>query len=422
MTWCNERRKHRFPAAAEALDRQRSHNCLLTNQRLQGTDHSTLYAFGPSRHLAGSDPSGDPPDVVVLPGFIGRNKAVAASLVAALRFAPRPNGPMPRHLRSCLSKVKSYLSGLVADLFNDLNVEKLRIARPSKELFLCGGIISSDSKSRPQSVRDYIYRLNHRISSLNAKLILAEAANRIYRDTHYHDLISFEEDIAKLVALIVVVAESPGSLAELGAFASISNIRDKLVLLVRQKHAEDESFIRYGPIERLRNGGSGLVGFFPWNVNSVGLPVVKTLSPHKAEIIRFINDHLAKTPATELISNIGDTKYFFIIYWIVYVAFAISQSDIHEITEALGLQITANKIRDILFCLELVGWIARELYAGTDYFYSLYNKDPFDYSFKSGVRVTDSARRKAEISEESRKAKRIPKHVGLVVASKRAPT
>jgi hypothetical protein len=140
---------------------------------------------------------------VVLPAFIGRNKAVAASLVAALRFAPRPNGPMPRHLRSCLLKVKSNLSGLVADLFNDQNLEKLRIARPSKELFLCGGPISADSKSRPQSVRDYIYRLTQRRNPLNAKIILAEAANKIYRDTHYLDLISFEEDIAKLVALIV---------------------------------------------------------------------------------------------------------------------------------------------------------------------------------------------------------------------------
>ena len=97
---------------------------------------------------------------------------------------------------------------------------------------------------------------------LGAKIILAEVANRIYRDTSYHDLISFEEDIAKLVALIVVIAESPGSLAELGAFASISNIRSKLRVIVRQKHADEESFIRFGPIQRVRRDDEGFVDSF----------------------------------------------------------------------------------------------------------------------------------------------------------------
>lgn len=232
-------------------------------------------------------------------------------------------------------------------------------------------------------------------------------------------MISFEEDIAKLVALIVVIAESPGSLAELGAFASISNIRSKLRVIVRQKHADEESFIRFGPIQRVRRDDEGFVGFFPWRINSRNLPIIRSLSPHRTQIIQFIKDHLAKAPATKSLAKIGNSKKFFVVYWIIYVAFAVSPGQIHEITESLQLNINVGEVRNILFCLELVGWVLHESYSGKDYFFSLYDRDPFDYSFNAGVRVTDSVRRKAEISKRISEESPIPKHVRSVVASKR---
>lgn len=154
---------------------------------------------------------------------------------------------MPRHLRSCLSKVKRDLSGSIVDFYRDLNLDKVRFVRPSKEIFLCGGLISPTNTINSKSVRDYIYRLLQRDNPLGAKLILAEKANDLYRSTTHGDLITFEEQIAKLVTLIVIITESPGSLAELGAFASIPDVSDKLILIVRHHYEKDESFIRLWP-------------------------------------------------------------------------------------------------------------------------------------------------------------------------------
>ena len=199
---------------------------------------------------------------------------------------------MPLQLCSCLSEVKSCLIKSIAEFYNDLNLERLTVIRPSKEIFLCGGVISTEQKAKRKSVRDYIYKILQRSNRLGANIILAEAANEIYRVADYRDLISFEEDVAKLVSLIVLIAESPGSLAELGAFASIDYIRRKLRVIVKQQHADEISFIRSDPIERLRRDNDTFVGFFPWRTNASGLPVVRSLSPHRAQIIGFIKDHI----------------------------------------------------------------------------------------------------------------------------------
>jgi hypothetical protein len=326
---------------------------------------------------------------------------------------------MPRHLPSCLLKVKSDLSGSIVDFYKDLNLNKVRFLRPSKEIFLCGGLISPTDTPNPKSVRDYIYRLLQQDNPLGAKLILAEKANHLYRSTTYGDLITFEEHIAKLVALIVVITESPSGLAELGAFASIPDVSEKLILIVRHHHADDESFIRYGPIDRIDKKGDGLVGFFPWTVNEEQAPVIETLNLYKDDIISFIKENLTKVPASKSFSNLGnEEKKLFTIYWIIFIAYAIPQGQIHEITQAIGLDITQVEIRNILFSLQLVGWVSHERYS-KEYYYTVYDKDPFDYSFNSGVTTVNSLWRKIEIAKESREKGLVPKFIRAIVASKR---
>ncbi|WP_204275442.1 retron St85 family effector protein, partial [Enterobacter hormaechei] len=83
-------------------------------------------------------------------------------------------------------------------------------------------------------------------------IVLAEEANQIYRDTEYSDLITFEEDIARIAAVVLVIAESAGSLAELGAFTANDTIRQALRVVIPDHHETAESFVRYGPIERLK--------------------------------------------------------------------------------------------------------------------------------------------------------------------------
>jgi hypothetical protein len=84
----------------------------------------------------------------------------------------------------------------LAEWFNDLNLELLRVTRPSKFLFLCGGARETRPKARAANLRDYLLRV--RPIRTQHTIILAEEATQLYRDTAYDDLITFEEDIARL--------------------------------------------------------------------------------------------------------------------------------------------------------------------------------------------------------------------------------
>lgn len=98
-------------------------------------------------------------------------------------------------------------------LYRDLSVVGLRVRRPSRFIFFCGG-----STAVPGSLRHYLLDERGIRSRLKASVILAEEANQLYRDSDYSDLISFEEDIAQVSALVLLIAESAGSLAGIGCF------------------------------------------------------------------------------------------------------------------------------------------------------------------------------------------------------------
>lgn len=161
------------------------------------------------------------------------------------------------------------------------------------------------------------------------------------------------------------------------------------------------------------------MGFFPWVLNEEQLPVIETLDPYKDDIISFMKENLTKTPAAKLFSKLGEEeKKIFTIYWIIFVAYAIPQGQLYEITQAIGLGVSQGEIRNILFSLQLVGWVSRERYS-KEYYYTIYDEDPFDYSFNTGVVAVNTLWRKIEIAEEIRKKDLIPKHIRAVVADRR---
>jgi len=96
--------------------------------------------------------------------------------------------------------------------------ESVRVRAPSSIVFLCGGVIDA-RLDPPTALRDAFYR-SIKTAPPAYTVVLAEDANPLTTDAGYGDLLSFESDIAQVVGLILLFAESAGSLAELGAFAA----------------------------------------------------------------------------------------------------------------------------------------------------------------------------------------------------------
>lgn len=138
-----------------------------------------------------------------------------------------------------------------SDLVGSIKRDSLRVRRPSKVVFLCGGKLG-DAKSPPPALRDAYYRLVLD-SPPKYKVMLAEDANPLTADAQYVDLLSFESDIAQVVGLIVLFVESAGSLAEFGAFAALQTVAPRLLAIINDHYYNDKSFIRDGPIRFLES-------------------------------------------------------------------------------------------------------------------------------------------------------------------------
>jgi hypothetical protein len=60
--------------------------------------------------------------------------------------------------------------------------------------------------------------------------------------------LQMEEALADLADSLVIVVESPGAFAELGAFSLVDRLRRKLLLILDNEYEEDQSFINTGPV------------------------------------------------------------------------------------------------------------------------------------------------------------------------------
>lgn len=270
---------------------------------------------------------------------------------------------------------------------------------------------------RAQSLRDYLCRI--RKIQLAAKIVFAEAATQIYRDTKYHDLITFEEDIARIASMVLVIAESPGSLAELGAFSMNETIRPTLLVVAQSKYASKESFIRFGPMEKVRKGDDSAVLFYPWSLSKKGSFVSSSASEHYSAIKASIRSRLDAAPKDRPFSD-PEVRKFYIVYWALYLSYASSITVLLSAVKLILPVLTVVELKKILYCLKIVGWIGTEPYDDKEYYFALGNEDPVEYRFPKGYSGPKTIDRTLLIRRDFERLERLPKYIKSVVASRRA--
>jgi hypothetical protein len=281
----------------------------------------------------------------------------------------------------------------------EINRDKLRVTRPSKFVFLCGGVIQNGSAEPAACLRDYLWRKKS-INNGSTAYILAESAQQLYRDSGYSDLITFEEDIARIAAVVLVISESAGSLAELGAFCSNPVISPVLRVLISEENFAAESFIRWGPVQRVLAANRERVGVFPWLVGP-GATLEESAEPHFTEIVRFIEEQVAQAPSTMAYPPDAEVAIFYDILWACYIADAVPPGKLFEFIKRIHPEINHAALRKKLYSLRVAGWIGMISYSSQDYYFLPEQQDPFHYSFKEGIIDKEPVRRILSIREQS---------------------
>ena len=138
---------------------------------------------------------------------------------------------------------------IAAGFTKDLEVSAVTV-------FLAGGSTERGSSIRPQLRQE----LRGRRYVRGYDVLYPEGLfDELMGSEPNRDLLSLENMLADSAHAIIIIVESPGAIAELGAFANSEKLRPKLVAVVDKKYRGHKSFIMLGPVAQLRNVRRGAV-------------------------------------------------------------------------------------------------------------------------------------------------------------------
>lgn len=242
-----------------------------------------------------------------------------------------------------------------------IRLEQSKVKPYQGIVFLCGGVIDVTS-TKPTSIRDALCRELAKVDDQWRRIKLAEDYKDWAHDSVYSDLVTFERHLAELSSLIVLILESPGSIAELGLFSAIAEFREKLLVFIDSEHYKAPSFIRLGPIDYLEKVFDNSAECHPWIKREHGR---KRFDEDAAEMLQ---GDLADAVTTRLAAPIKEQPFdrerwlhvALLTCDLINLFTALSIREIRECLESLSIEKNESEVRQVLFHLQKIGLIVME--------------------------------------------------------------
>lgn len=289
-----------------------------------------------------------------------------------------------------------------ADFIARIDVSKTRVRSFDGFILLCGGLQGVDPVPI-KSIRHMIYHelTSGRHSDMVGRLKLAEDIKDWFRDGNYRDLVTFEEHLAGLSAVIVLVVESAGAIAELGAFSISEAFAERLLVLVAEIHYEVESFIRLGPLRKLENSHDKSVLVYDWHDRSTSGEAVERFDKIQSElpaivdaIKSFINP---KTSERKFRPN-EPAHVMFLICELCDLFGVLPYKEINEYLGALGITLSGDDLKRYLFLLEKCDILKIKASGHGRYYYPIDWTSRISFGFSAGAPI-DRDRLRVQVAE-----------------------
>lgn len=259
----------------------------------------------------------------------------------------------------------------IPDLVEHLDLNGLRVRAPTSTIFLCGGLVNMTA-SKPISLRDAFLRVNHNPPLSKYRSLLAEEANVFFPEGNYKDLLKFESDIAQVAELVILFSESAGSIAELGAFACIPEISQRLLVVVDDHNFNQKSFVKLGPLLSLENK-YGNQSIYVVNRGYLGFSSILDVSGLKlsefaAEISGAISTRLEVAQVPTRFDEGRGGHIIKLITGLIQFYGAVRFDEIRDMLLRMGLSISDEDIGNYLLCSCIMDWVDKTRSGFIDYY------------------------------------------------------
>lgn len=290
------------------------------------------------------------------------------------------------------------MAHLLPSFTESIDLSKLRVINFPSLIFLCGGNIDTQGQVY-HSARHFMYDyLKDHLNDIYRRIILAETINDWFRGDLYKDLMSFEKDMAGLASAIVLFVESPGSIAELGAFSNISEINEKLIIFISTDNYENESFIRLGPITYLEKSFNS-VHVYPWETRKDKDKVylkAETIKKYVVDIADAIQEKCNIRHKEKSFNSRNSGHIILLICDVIDVMRIVKTGEIYSFLDGLRIEINEKDLQRYLFILQKLNFIKKVAYSRDRYYISQNPKNFIRYSFTEGARTRDILRWKTD--------------------------
>lgn len=283
------------------------------------------------------------------------------------------------------------------ELVRSMDPESVRVHAPSSIVFLCGGAIDP-ALSSPVVLRDAFMRVS-KLSAPSYSVVLAEDAKPLTADAGYDNLLRFESDIAQVVGQILLFVESPGSLAELGAFAALDTISPRLLVVLDEFHYNQGSFVKQGPLRYLEieEGEESIIAL---DRIHVGIDVDGSITGlnsanFASAVLPALDKRLSKLPKFEKYNPESAGHAILLIVGLCQEFGALTQSEIREFLKQFGVR--EIRFNNFMYCAELLQWIRKVRKGNNIYYVAQIGEAALDYQFNKGVSLRDKLRWRADI-------------------------
>ncbi len=167
-------------------------------------------------------------------------------------------------------------------------------------IFLCGGAINNEDNGRSKMASIFSEYSKYEL------LYPEDIFDDLLAGPGQHSLLHLENILANCVDAIVLLPESPGSFAEIGAFSNNPRLAQKLIVLSDKNYKSKKSFINYGPYRLIKESKTGAV--FHINYKDLDDDVLGK------KLYRNINSKISKIkkahPVQKDVTNILEIEHF----------------------------------------------------------------------------------------------------------------
>jgi len=211
----------------------------------------------------------------------------------------------------------------IPEILKIAKVVEEKIYSPSKTnkvaIFLCGADINDKTKARAKLAAILAEKKRYEVfypEDIFDDLLVGPG----------HSLLTLESILADSVDAIVIFPESPGSLAEIGAFSNDERLRDKLICFANKKYQRNKSFINYGPLRLIKSSRSGTLSHINYDdlddtLESIkiyehlvdAIAKIRKLNPTRRHIGNILEAENFLLPCIYLVNNIDNVSMYKIL-------------------------------------------------------------------------------------------------------------